>query len=109
MSTYILFSVKDVNERIADLKRQSANAKKAKCIKDVEQIAFEIAAIEETLRKGKLIPLDEKDIEAKAFKGYYEYHNWNEEEQKRESIINLARGGKFTSGYKQALKDLISE
>ena len=93
MNTHILISIEDVKERIADLKRQSANAKKAKCTKDVEQIAFEIAAIEETLRKGKQISLDDKDIEIASDKAY------------PQTIFNMG-DYRARKGYKQALNDL---
>lgn len=57
--------------------------------------------------KTKQISLNEKDIKQKAEKAYYEYHNWNEEEQKRDAVIEMAENGEFTYGYKQALKDLL--
>lgn len=66
-----------------------------------------ITLLRKMLSKSKQISLDEKDIEEEAINQYYYQHNWDKEEQKRESIINMAKESEFTSGYKQALKNLF--
>lgn len=58
-------------------------------------------------KQSKQISLDEKAIEEKALKSYYHEHNWSKEEQKRETVIDMAENSEFIQGYKQALKDLI--
>ncbi len=48
------------------------------------------------------VPLIELPDEAEE--AYYTYHNWNEEERKREAIINMCKTSEFVQGYKASEK-----
>ena len=62
MNTHVLISIKDIEDKIADLKKQIVVCQKNKEEENEIQIFIEIAIIQAFVRKGKQISLNEEDI-----------------------------------------------
>ena len=94
MNTHLIIPIKDIESFIA---KKDALAKSADDFNVKTEIYATITGMEQTLKLGKQISLDEKDIEEKAEK-YGRGNDWPDDR----SIYS-----ELKQGYKQALKDLL--